>query len=139
MAVIARIAHQRDALGVAWHVDTALAEQHPGGLIALVEIGRADRPTAVYGLEVHPRGAVVAQRLGISPVDEGRAIGGDVVSDELPEERPAGLDRGVVVAARLERSTVARSAAHAERVQAGLVRLERRQLLEQPAIAAAVD
>ena len=137
VAVVARVADQRHALGVAGDVDAALAEQQPGGVVALVEIGRPDRPTAVDGLEVRPRRAVVAQRIGIGPVDERGAIGGDVMGDELAEERPSGLDRGVVAAVGLERAAVAGPADNPEPVQAGLLGLERRQGLEQAAIAAA--
>ena len=70
-----------------------------------------------------------------------RAVGGDVVGDELPEERPRRGDLGVRVfvdEVHAEASGRA-STGPAERMQRGVVNPERRQLLEQRAVAPAVD
>jgi hypothetical protein len=70
-------------------------------------------------------------------VPERRAVGGDVVADELPEERPAGRDRPVGVLA--VDAQVRRPAGPAQRVQNPFVGLERRQVLEQPPVASPLN
>jgi hypothetical protein len=63
-----------------------------------------------------------------------RPIGGDVVGDELAEERPPGgfaTERAIVV---FFRPAVAQSSGAAEREQEGLVSREGRQLGEHPRI-----
>ena len=68
-----------------------------------------------------------------------RAVGGDVVRDELAEERPAGGDGRVVGARRLGVGAVAGAAGRADHVQQPLVGRERRQVGEHPPVAPAVD
>ena len=60
------------------------------------------------------------------------------MGDELPEERPHRGDVGVGVVGGVD-AEVARAARAAERVQRFLVDLERRQVVEQRAVAPAVD
>ena len=94
--VVARVADQREALLVARHVVAARAEQQLRRVVALVEVRAADRAAAVEALEVEPRRAEVAQPTLLGVRAERRAVGGDVVRDELADERPAGRDGRVV-------------------------------------------
>ena len=123
---------QRGALRVAR--DVAVAGEQLRRVARVVEEGRADRPGAVEALEVGPRRAEVGDRRRVGVRPDGRAVGGDVVGDELPEERPAG--RGdAVVAGRV--AAVAQAARHSEREQRRLVALERRQVGEGAPVAPA--
>jgi hypothetical protein len=132
--VVAGIANRGDSLVVAGDVVAAGSEQQPDRIVALEQVRRADGAGAVHALELRPRGADVANRLGVVAVADRRAVRGDVVGDELAEERPRGRHGRVrpVVAG------VAGSAGAAERVQRGLVDLERGQLSEQLAVTASV-
>ena len=94
--VVARVADQREALRVARDVVAAAAEQELRRIVALVEVGAPDRAAAVQALEVEPRRAEVPQRALLRVRAKRRAVGGDVVGDELAEERPAGRDGRVV-------------------------------------------
>ena len=114
--VVARVAEQRGALRVARHV--AVAAQQLRRVARVVEEGRADRPGAVEALEVGPRRAEVGDRRRVGVRADGRAVGGDVVGDELPEEGPAGRG-GAVVAGRV--AAVAQPARGPEREQRRLV------------------
>ena len=98
--VVARVADQREPLLVARHVVAARAEQQLGRVVALVEVRAADGAAAVDALEVQARRAEVPQPVLLGVRAQRRAVGGDVVRDELADERPAGRD-GRVVAARL--------------------------------------
>jgi hypothetical protein len=71
-------------------------------------------------------------------VPQRRAIGGDVVRDELAEQRPYGRRRGILVIGEVD-ADVARSSRPPKRVQRLLVDVQRREVLEHAAIAAAVD
>src|SRR5215210_1154334 len=121
---------------VAGHVMAAGREQQLRGIGVVVEVRRADGAGAVDALQIRPRRAEVADPVGVGAVAERRAIGGDVMGDELPEEGPARLDRRVgSVAIDPE---VRRTARLPQGVQSLLVRLETGQILEQAAIAAAM-
>ena len=130
--VVARIAEQRRALRVARHV--AIAVEQLRGIARVIEEGRAHRPGAVEALEVGPRRAEVRDRRRVGVRADRRAVGGDVVGDELPEERPAGR-RDAVVAGRV--AAVAQPARRSEREQRRLVAPERRQVREGPPVASA--
>ena len=114
-------------------------EQQLGRVVALVEVRAADRAAAVEALEVEARRAEVAQPVLLGVRAQRRAVGGDVVRDELAEERPAGRDGRVVAARRLGLAAVAGAAGRADHVQQRLVGRERRQVGEHPAVAPAVD
>ena len=138
--VVARVADQREALLVARHVVAARPEQQLRRVVALVEVGAADGPAAVEALEVQARRAEVAQPVLLGVRAQRRAVGGDVVRDELADERPAGRDGRVVrVLDLLGLGAVAGPAGRADHVQQRLVGRERRQVGEHPAVAAAVD
>jgi hypothetical protein len=64
------------------------------------EVGVAGGPGAVEELEIDLLPARVPERRDVGVVDQGRAIGRDVVGDELPEEGPARRAAGVVGALR---------------------------------------
>ena len=86
-------------------------EQQLRRIVALVEVRAPDGAAAVEALEVQARRAEVAQRVLLGVRAERRAVGGDVVGDELADERPAGRDGRVVVARRSSASlAVARAA-----------------------------
>jgi hypothetical protein len=74
------------------------AEQELRRVAEVEQVGRTDRAVRVDHLQVEFRGAGVAQRLGVDAAGDGRAVGCDVVGDELPEERPPGGFGGVVAA-----------------------------------------
>ena len=92
--VVARIADQRDALGVARQVGrragVVAADQHPVRVVALDQVRLARRAEAVDALEVEPRDPRVAERADVGARRERAAIGGQVVREELREHRPAG-------------------------------------------------
>jgi len=99
----------------------------------------AHRTCPVDALEVGLGHAEVVNRgPAHGAMSQRRAIGGDVVGDELPEERPHRGDIGVGVVDELD-AEVARSARPPERMQRVLVDPEWRQVLEQWAVAPAVD
>ena len=102
MHVVAGVADQGDALLVARHVDTVRAEQELRRVGEVEQVRRADRAVGVEHLQVEHRGAGVAQRLRADAAADGRSVGGDVVGDELAEERPASGLGGVIVAARAQ-------------------------------------
>jgi hypothetical protein len=64
------------------------------------------------------------------------AVGGDVVCDELSEERPARRDRRVALAVGTEVGWPSRSP---QLVECSLVGHQRRQVVEQAAVAPTLD
>jgi hypothetical protein len=140
MHVVARIAYEGDALLVAGHVVASGAEKQLRRVVLRVQVGRSDRAGAVDALEVGLGSAEVADLRRVGAVADRRAIGGDVVCDELPEERPhrrrSRVRPGVV---REVDAHVAWAAGPAQGVERRLVHLERREIVEQPPVAAAVD
>jgi hypothetical protein len=94
--VVARIADQGDALAIAWKVGLLArlvhAEQQLGRVVAPVEERAADRTVAVDAFEVGAWRAEVLDALAGRSPDQRAAVGGDVVRDQLAEERPAGGD-----------------------------------------------
>jgi hypothetical protein len=114
--VVARVADQRDSLGVSRHVGplslVVATEQQQRRVVAAEEERTADLARSVEALEVRPRTAEVDGVRELGAVGQRRAIGCDVVRDELSEQWPAGggLDR--VLAAL---TTVTDAAGAAER------------------------
>jgi hypothetical protein len=98
MHVVAGVADQGHALLVARHVGAVGAEQELRRVVDVEQVRRADRAVRVDHLQVELRDARVAQRPGIDATGDGRAVGGDVVGDQLAEERPPGGLDGVVAA-----------------------------------------
>src|SRR5690348_12053045 len=99
--VVARVADQRHALPVARHVAAVRAEQELRRVGDVEQERRADRAVRVEHLQVELGCTGVAQRQRVDPAGrDRRAVGGDVVRDQLAEERPAGGLGGVVAVAR---------------------------------------
>jgi len=90
--VLPRVADQRHPFLVARQVARRGAQQQLGRVVPLVEVWVADRPLAVQGLQVQPRAADVAHHRLVVVVRHWRAVGRDVVSDVLAEDRPPGRD-----------------------------------------------
>src|SRR6266545_1671283 len=134
-----------DPLGVAWQVGglayVVRAEQQLGVVIVLVQEGVADGAVAVEALEVGTWRAEVRHVVGVGMAKQQRAVGGDVVGDELPEQRPASGHPSVVAALRAlfhgGEAGVAGAFATAEAQQELLVGVECRELGEQPPVPAA--
>src|SRR5258707_9280247 len=93
MHVVARVADEGDALTVARQVirraDVVRPVQEAGRIVAVVQKGR---PAArvVHALQVGARRAEVANQAWVGALAQRRTIGGDVMGDELAEQRPAG-------------------------------------------------
>jgi hypothetical protein len=85
-------------------------------------------PRAAF--EVRARAARVADAVGVGARRQGRAVGRDVVGDELAEDRPAG---GAGAVGHL---VVRHRRGHPERQERVVVALERRQVGEQARVAA---
>jgi hypothetical protein len=136
--VVAWIAEEGDSLLVARHVRTGGPEQQLGGIVLGVQIRRANRPSPVEPLEVRLGRAKVADLRWVGAMPQRRAIGGDVVCDELAEQRPHRRRRGILVIGEVN-ADVAGSSCSPERVQRLLVDVQRREVLEHAAIAAAID
>jgi hypothetical protein len=134
--VVARIADQRNPLVVARDVVAALPQEQLGGIVPLVEVGRADRARAVDRLEVGARDAEVADSVGIRPTPNRRAVGRDVVGDELAEERPPRGHRPIRRA--VGGGVIAEAPGAAQRMEPALVDLERRKIREEAAVAPAL-
>ena len=121
--VLSRIADQRDALLVARQVlRKALvieAEQQLGRIVAAEQVRIARRAIAVQALQVESSAADVAQHRLVIVVGDRRAIGGDVMGDELPEGRPSGRDRARFLPCGVHR--VARPAGSTDRMQQGCI------------------
>jgi hypothetical protein len=83
----------------------------------------SSRPVAVDSLEIQARPPGVAQRLGIDVIAKCRAVGGDVVTDELAEDRPPGGDGGERIGKVVRGFAVAQSARIPEHVEKRLVGL----------------
>jgi len=98
MDVVAGVADQGHALLVARHVAAVRTEQELRRVAVIEKIWRADRAVRVEHLQIELRGPGVAQRLGVDSAGDGRAVGGDVVGDQLTEERPPGGLGGIVAA-----------------------------------------
>lgn len=63
---------------------------------AVEQVWRADRAVRIQDLQVQFRGAGIPQRLRVDAADDRRTVGGDVMGDDLTEDRPPGrLCRGV--------------------------------------------
>jgi hypothetical protein len=105
MDVVARVADQCEALGVAWEVGllafVVSAEQQHRRVVAPVEVRAPDLAGPVQALEVRPGAAKVDGIGQLGAPGQGAAVRGDVVGDELPEQRPpgGGLDRVVAILA----------------------------------------
>jgi hypothetical protein len=141
MHIVAGVPDKRDSLGIARHVpgtSPELGEEQLRGIVAIEQVRAANGTTTVEGLEVDARAAKVLDAVGVGVVRQRRAIGGDVVGDELTEYRPYGRERTVVsIVDRCEWRTVAGTAAASEGVQLRLVDDERFELREQPGVSAA--
>jgi hypothetical protein len=109
MHVVAWIPDERDPLVIAGHVAALSRQQQPGRVVLGVQVRRADRPGAVQTLQVGPRHSEVAGSVGIGAVRHRRAVSGDVVGHELPEERPHRRDVSVDVIGEVD-AQVARAA-----------------------------
>jgi len=136
--VVAGVADERHALLVARHVVAAGAEQELRRVVEIEQEGRADRAVRVEDLQVELRGAGVEQRLGVDAAGDGRAVRGDVVGDELAEERPAGGLGGVVaVGGQLveDGGRVADPAGAARAYEQRRIRVQRFQLREHAPVA----
>ena len=86
--VVARVADQRDALGIARDVvrlTGVVSADQLRRVFALVEVWTPHRSAAVDALEVDPRCAEVTDRVRVGVMGNGRAVGGDVVRERLPE------------------------------------------------------
>ena len=125
---------------IARDVVAAGSEQELRRIVALVEVGAPDGAAAVEALEVQPRRAEVPQRALLGVRAKRRAVGRDVVGDELADERPAGRD-GRVVCRPLPRRRSRRTRLRPTPIMCRkrLVGRERRQVGEHPAVAPAVD
>jgi len=140
--VVAWIPDQRDALGVsgyvAGHALVIAADQHLDRVVSVVQEGVADGAVAVEAFKVGSRRAEVRDVGGIGLLEQQRAVGGDVVGDELPEKWPAGGDLGVIALIGVQ-AAVAGPFRPTEAEQELLVGVEPRQRREQaPVLAAAV-
>jgi hypothetical protein len=115
----------------------ALAEQELRRLVLLVQVVRPHRSCAVDALQIRSRRAEVLDLTGIGAMPDRGAVGRDVVSDELAEERPA---RGNVgVGGLVGGGVVQRSSWPTKGVERLLVDLERRQCVEQTLVAPPID
>ena len=134
--VVARVADQRDSLGVSRHVVLLAAivasEQQQRRVVAAVEERAADLARSVQALEVRPRAAEVDGARELGAGGQRRAIGGDVMGDELSEQGPAGGGLGRVLAAL---TTVTDAAGAPERKHRLVLARECRQLGEEPHVA----
>ena len=90
MRVVPRIADDRDAFGIAWYVGVINTEQECRRIVALEQERVTDRAVAVQAFQVQLRRTRVPKRLRVDVALERRPIRGDVVRDELAEDRPAG-------------------------------------------------
>jgi ferredoxin len=138
MHVVARVADEGDALVVSRHVASRGREQELGRVDLAVQVRRADRTCPVDALEVGLGDAEVADPGRVGTMSQRRAIGRDVVRDELPEERPHRRDIGVGVIGDAG-AEVARSTRTAELMKPLLVNVQRGHVFEQRAVTAAVD
>ena len=109
------------------HVAAVGREQQLGRVVLGVQVRRADRARAVERPRGWPSARGSCGSGGIGAMRQRRAVGGDVVRHELPEERPHRRDASVGVIAEVD-AQVARAAGAAERVQRRLVGLERGQV-----------
>jgi hypothetical protein len=138
--VVARVADECDALAVARHVGAAGAEEELRAVVPVEEIRTTNRSAAVDALEVDTRRAEVADCVGVGLMGDGRAVGGDVVRDELPEDRPARRLASVVALAGIGRKAcVACPATPAEHAEELVLSCKRSQLRKEPAVAPGVD
>src|SRR3954451_17186767 len=136
MNVVARVADQRDSLGVSGQVGLlsplVATEQQQRRIVATVEEWSADLATSVEAFEVRPGTAKVDCVRELGAMSQRRAIGGDVVGDELSEQGPAGGGLGRVLAVR---TPVTDATGGAKRKQRIGFALERRQVRKEPLIA----
>ena len=134
--VVARVADQRDSLRVSRHVGLlsplVATEQQQRRVVAAVKERTTDLARSVEALEVRPRTAEVDSVRELGAVGQRRAIGGDVVRDELSEQGPARGGLGRVLAGL---TTVTDAAGGAERQQRVVLARKRRQFGEEPLVA----
>ncbi len=134
--VVALIPEQGDSLVVPGNVVTTLTEQQLRRIVLLEEVWGTGRPGGVDDLEVGAWRSEVLDAICVCVMAQRGAVGGDVMSDELAEERPAcghlavGRRIGVVIA------DAARAAEGVERLVLGI---QGGQGLEQASVATAVD
>src|SRR5262245_47465401 len=132
--IVPRVTDDCRSLSVSLDVIRITGQQELRGVIAPEQKRLADRTISVQALEVQLRGPCVGQGRRVYVMADRRPIGGDVVGNELAEERPPGgfaAERAVVV---FFSPAVAQSSGAAEREQEGLVSREGRQLGEHPRI-----
>ncbi len=138
MGVVPQVADDGGALRVPLHVvgqaGVVPAEEELGRVFDIEEVGRTGRSGTVEKLEIDLLAACVPERCHVRVVDQGRAIGRDVVSDELAEEGPARRAARVVGSPLGERRSVAGAALASQGVEQRLFDLESGQLREEPAI-----
>jgi hypothetical protein len=136
VGVVARISDQRNALGVSRQIrllaGVVATEQQLGRIVAAVKKRVADRPGAVEAFEVGARSAEVQQVRAVGMTGEVAAVGGDVVGDELAEERPS---RRRLQCVRAARSAVGQPTRDRELEQPCLVSLQRLEVPEEPLVA----
>ena len=91
--IVAGVADQGDPLGVAGQVGrpaaVVTADQELGRVVAVVQVRHAGGAVAVDDLEVGPGAAGVADLGQLGMVGQRGPVGGQVMSYELPEHRPA--------------------------------------------------
>ena len=102
---------------------------------AAVQVGIGDRPLPVQQLQVEPSAAGVPEQLRVVVVGQRRAVGGQIVGQVLAEHRPPGGDRASLRGAVV--GGVAGPAGPADGPQQLRLDRQRRQLGEQPGVAAA--
>ena len=91
--VVARVGDNCDSFLVSG--DIAVEVEKFRRVTAQVQVRRARRPGPVERLKVGPCASQVRQRSQFSVRRQGRAVCGEVVSDELAEKWPASLDAGI--------------------------------------------
>src|SRR5262249_20664572 len=89
MRVVARVADQRETLGVPRHITALIAKQTLRRIVPFKEEWMTDRAVTVHTLEIQAGCARILQSQGVDMNMKRRPIGGDVVCDELSEDRPA--------------------------------------------------
>ena len=136
--VVSRVTDDGGALRVSLNVVEAAGvvptEEELGRIVDIEEVRVTRRSRTVEELEIDLLPARVSQRRYVGVVNQGRAIGGDVVGDELPEEGPARRLAGVVSALLGERRPVANAALAPQCVEQLLFDLEGGKLRKESRI-----
>ena len=88
--IVARITNEGDAFRVARYVHAIDAQQELRWIVAPEQERMTHGSISVETFEIEKRRACVPKRPDVDVASEHRTISGDVVGNELPEDRPSG-------------------------------------------------